>query len=156
MTPTLRAGGRWREAAGGIAVAVLMVGLWALPVPASAQEEKTTPREALTLTRQALAALEVSPPDLGVATERTIKALLAPDTRGVDMPRLRDAVQALGEEDATAAAAYLMEALRPAEAGGERTLLIPVRPRFIATPAAYGLLAAAVLLAVAGGLIARE
>jgi hypothetical protein len=153
----MRTRNRW-AAAGAAAAAILISGLWALPATRAA-EPPATPRDALTLVRQALAALEVSPPDLGVATERTIKALLAPDTRGVDMPRLRDAAQALGEEDATAAAAYLMQALRPAETasgGGDRALLIPVRARFVATPAAYGLLAAAALLIVAGALIARE
>jgi len=142
-------------AAGGAAAAILLFGLSALP----AAQLPATPRDALTLVRQALAALEVSPPDVAVATERVIKALFAQDTRGVDMPRVRDAAQALGAEDGTAAAAYLMQALHPAEAepsGVDRTLLVPVRPRFTATPAAYGLLAAAALLIGAGSLIARE
>jgi hypothetical protein len=105
-----------------------------------------------------LAALEVSPPDVGVAAERLIKALFARDTRGVDMPRLRDAQQALEDEDPAAAAAYLMEALRPAEAGSagvDRTLLAPVRPRFVARPSSYGWLAAAALLVAVGGLVVR-
>jgi len=135
-----------------------MLGLSPLPATTAAQPP-ATPRDALTLVRQALAALEVSPPDVAVATERVLKALFAQDTRGVDMPRVRDAAQALGAEDAMAAAAYLMKALRPAEtapAGVDRALLVPVRPRFAATPAAYGLLAAAALLIGAGILIARE
>ncbi|MHB8731151.1 MAG: hypothetical protein ACYDAB_05110 [bacterium] len=135
-----------------------MLGLSALQA-ATAAPPPATPRDALTLVRQALAALEVSPPDVAVATERVIKALFARDTRGVDMPRVRDAAQALGAEDATAASAYLMKALRPAETapgGVDQALLIPVRPRFAVTPAAYGLLAAAVLLLGAGSLIARE
>jgi len=145
-------------AAGGAAAAILLFGLSALPATPAAQLP-ATPRDALTLVRQALAALEVSPPDVAVATERVIKALFAQDTRGVDMPRVRDAAQALGAEDATAAAAYLMQALHPAEAepsGVDRTLLVPVRPRFTATPAVYELLAAAALLIGAGSLIARK
>jgi len=148
---------RWPAAAGAAAAVMLMLGTPALPAPAAAQKA-ATPREALILVRQALAALEVSPPDIEVATERTIKALFAPDTRGVDMPRVRDAAQALGQEDAGAAVAYLMAALRPAETAGmrvDRALLTPVRPRFAATPAAYGLLAAAALLIGVGSLIMR-
>jgi hypothetical protein len=139
-------------AAAGAAAAILLLSLSALAAAPA------TPRDALTLVRQALAALEVSPPDVAVATERVLKALFAQDTRGVDMPRVRDAAQALGAEDATAAAAYLMRALRPAEtapAGADRTLLVPVRPRFTATPAAFGLLAVAALLIGAGTLIVR-
>lgn len=147
---------RWRIAA-GVAAALLLLGL---PAPAStAAGDAATPHEALTLVRQALAALEVSPPDLSVATERTIKALLAPDTRGVDMPRVRDAAQALGEEDAAAAATYLMQALRPSEAGPsgiDKALLVPVARRFVASSAAYGLLAGAVLLIAAGAVIVRR
>ncbi len=152
MAPT-----RWRTAA-GVAAALLLLAVPAPPVSAAAAEA-TTPREALTLVRQALAALEVGPPDLGVATERTIKALLAPDTRGVDMPRLRDAAQALGEEDAAAAAMYLMQALRPSEAGPsaiDRALLVPAARRFVASPAAYALLAGAVLLIAAGAAVVRR
>jgi hypothetical protein len=144
----------WWAAASGAAAAILLLGLSALAAQAPA-----TPRDALTLVRQALAALEVSPPDAAVATERVLKALFAQDTRGVDMPLVRDAAQALGAEDATAAAAYLIRALRPAEtapAGADRTVLVPVRPRFTATPAAYGLLAVAALLIGAGTLIVRE
>lgn len=151
----IQPGHRWTAACG--AAALFVLGLAVPLTPASAQRT-APPRDALTLVRQALAALEVSPPDLAVATERVLKALFAPDTRGVDMPRLRDAAQALGEEDAAAAAAYLMAALRPAEtagAGVDRTLLTPVRPHFVATPSAFGLLAAAALLMAAGGLIVR-
>jgi hypothetical protein len=139
-----------------VAAAVLTLGLSTLS--ASTAQPASVPQDALTLVRQALAALEVSPPDVGVAAERVIKALFARDTRGVDMPRVRDAQQALDDEDPSAAAAYLMEALRPAEAepaGIDRTLLAPVRPRFVATPSAYGWLAAAALLMAAGGLIVR-
>src|SRR5579864_6269570 len=109
-----------------------MLGLSPLPATTAAQPP-ATPRDALTLVRQALAALEVTPPDVAVATERVIKALFAQDTRGVDMPRVRDAAQALGAEDAAAAAAYLLKALRPAETdpgGADRALLLPIRPRF--------------------------
>jgi hypothetical protein len=153
----IRTRGRW-AAAGGAAAAILWLGLSALPA-ASATQPPAPPRDALTLVRQALAALEVSPPDVAVATEQVLKALFAQDTRGVDMPRVRDAAQALGEEDAAAAADYLMQALRPAEAapaGVDRTLLVPVRPPFTATSAAFGLLATAALLIGAGSLIARQ
>jgi hypothetical protein len=117
------------------------------------------PLDAFTLVRQALAALEVRPPAVTVAAERILAALFAKDTRGVDMPRVRDAELALHDEDITVAAAYLIEALRPAEAGGagaEQSTLTPVLPGFAATPAAYGLLASAAVLIGIGAVIARK
>ncbi len=149
---------RRTAAAGGVAAAVLVLGLQAIAAPRSSEQE-AVPRDALTLVRQALAALEVSPPDVDVATERVIKALFAPDTRGVDMPRVRDAAQALGSEDATAGAAYLMQALRPAEAGPTRldpSLFTPLPPRATSGSEAYGLLGLAALLVAAGSLIVRR
>jgi hypothetical protein len=145
-----------RVSAVAAAAAALMLGLSALSVPAA--QPASVPQDARTLVRQALAAVEVSPPNVGVAAERVLKALFAKDTRGVDMPRLRDAQQALSQEDTAAAAGYLIEALHPEDAAAppvDRTLLAPVRPRFAATPLAYALLAAAALLIVAGGLVAR-
>jgi hypothetical protein len=129
-----------------------------LTFSASTGQRASAPQDALTLVRQALAALEVSPPDLEVAAERVIKAQFARDTRGVNIPRVREAQQALEDEDAAAAAAYLMEALRPAEggpAGLDSTLLVPIAPQFVATPFAFRWLAAAALLMAAGALIVR-
>jgi hypothetical protein len=145
---------RWPAAVGGVAAGALILGLSA----SSFGQPAATPRDAVTLVRQALAALEVRPPDVAVATERVIKALLAQDTRGVNMSRVGDAAQALGAQDATTAAADLMEALRPAEAtpaGVDRALLIPVQPRFAGTPAGYALLTGAAFLVAGGGFIAR-
>jgi hypothetical protein len=125
---------------------------------ASTGQPASGPQDAFAMVRQALAALEVSPPNIEVAVERVIAAQFARDTRGVNIPRVREAQQALEDEDPAAAAAYLMEALRPSEAGPaglDRTLLVPVVPRFVATPSAYGWLAAAALLMAAGGLILR-
>ena len=146
---------RWSVFAGLVAAAML-----AQPAVAPAAQP-AAPQDALTLVRQALAALEASPPNVGVAAERVIKALFARDTRGVDMPRVRDAQQALEEEDAdtAAAAAYLMEALRPSEGGPsgiDKALLVPLARRFAASPAAYGLVAVAVLLIAAGVVIVRQ
>lgn len=154
-----------RDAAGGpagiaavLSTTVLILGVAAFGPAVASARAAATPRDARTLVRQALAALEVTPPDVSVATERVIKALFAQDTRGVEMPRVREAAQALGAEDATAAAAYLTAALRPGQASSEgfdTALWKPVQPRFAGTPAAYALLAAAALLIVAGGLVAR-
>lgn len=151
---TIRTRARWTAAVAF--AAVLALGLSMLS--ASAAPPAPVPQDALTLVRQALAALEVSPPDVGIASERVIKALFASDTRGIDMPRVRDAQQALEDEDPTAAAEYLKEALRSAEVGPaaiDRTLLVPVRPHFVATPSAVGWLVAAALLIATGGLIVR-
>ena len=151
-------GRRTLLAAGGVAAAVLILGLSALRGFGSG-EAGANPQDALTLVRQALAALEVTPPDLDAATRQVVRALLAPDRRGVDMSRVENAAHALGEENPAAAAADLMDALRPAQAGPssiDMTLLIPVRPRFAATPGAYALLAIAALLVLAGVLVVRE
>ena len=141
-----------------LSAAILILGFAFGPAAVSARAA-ATPRDALTLVRQALAALEVTPPDIAVATERVIKALFARDTRGVDMPRVREAAQALGEEDTEAAAAYLMAALRSGQTssgGFDMSLWRPVQPRVTGTPGAYALLAAAALLIAAGGLVARR
>ncbi len=144
-----------RPAAGVAAGALLILGSLILPVHA-APEAVVEPNDALTLVRQALAALEVTPPDVLTATAKVIKALFAKDTRGVDMARVQEAAQALGQEDAAAAAARLIDALRPARAGPggvDVALLTPVQPRFAGTPAAYTLLAGAAFLLVAGWFI---
>jgi len=117
------------------------------------------PNDALTLVRQALAALEITPPAVSVATVKVINALLARDTRGVDMAHVQEAARALGMDDSAAAAAQLIEALRPTlegPGGVDVTLLVPVRPRFAGTPAAYALLAGAALLLAVGALIIRR
>lgn len=148
-----RAHARWSPAVAGVAAAAML----ALPVVVAAPAaQPAAPQDAFTLVRQALAALEVSPPNFGVAADRLIKALFARDTRGIDMPRVRNAQQALENEDAAAAAAYLMAALRPLEdgpSGLDKALLVPVPRRFAASPAAYELLAVAVLLIAAGVVI---
>ena len=145
----------WSGAAAAVATAVML----ALPAVATAAALPAPPQDALTLVRQALAALEVNPPNVGVAAERVIKALFARDTRGVDMPRVRDAQQALENEDAVAAASYLMVALRPAEAAPsevDAALLVPMRGSFVSSPRAYVLLAVAALLIAVGSLIVRR
>ncbi len=147
------------ELVAGVAAGVLLIlGLWIFPAHA-APRTVVQPKDALTLVRQALAALEVTPPAVSVATVKVINALFARDTRGVDMARVQAAAQALGQEDSAAAAAQLIDALRPAQAGPDgvdEALLMPVRPRFAATPAAYALLVGAALLLAAGGLIIRS
>ncbi len=143
---------------GVAAGALLILGLLVLPAHA-ALRAVVEPSDALTLVRQALAALEVAQPDVLVATAKVIKALFAQDTRGVDMARVREAAQALGQEDSAAAAADLIEALRPARAGPggvDVALLMPVRPRLAGTPTAYVLLVGAALLMVTGWLIIRR
>lgn len=148
---------RGRPAAGGAAAAILIVGL-SLPLAYAGGAQAANPEDALTLTRRALAALEVTPPVVDVATRQVVRALLASDRRGVNMSRLEDAAHALGEENPASAAADLIDALRPAQAAGagiDTALLIPVRPRFARTPAAYALLAGAALLIAAGGFVAR-
>ncbi|HTD48545.1 MAG TPA: hypothetical protein VK881_14860 [bacterium] len=153
--PRNRAGSLTTSVAAG---ALLIFGVLALPVhanPGAALE----PNDALTLVRQALAALEVTPPAVLVATSKVLKALFAQDTRGVDMARVQEAVQALGLNDPDAAATQLIAALRPAPGGPggvDMTLLVPAQPRFAGTPATYVLLMGAVLLLVAGGLIIRR
>ena len=154
--------GIWDRARGltiGVAAgAFLIIGLWTLGAHASPRAV-VQPRDALTLVRQALAALEVTPPSVSVATVKVLNALLAQDTRGVDMARVQEAAQALGMEDSAAAAAQLIDALRPARGGPDgvdEALLMPVRPRFTATPAAYALLVGAALLLAAGGCIIRR
>ncbi len=146
-------------ATGAAAGALLILGLSTLPAdayPGPAVE----PQDALTLVRQALAALEVTPPAVSVATAKVIKALFARDTRGVDMARVQEAAQALGLQDSAAAAAELLiDALRPARAGPggvDVALLTPVRPGFAGTPATFALLVGAALLMVVGGLIIRR
>ncbi len=137
---------------------LLMLGVSALP-PDAYPAAVVTPRDALTLVRQALAALEVTPPAVSVATEKVIKALFATDTTGVDMARVQEAAQALGQQDSAAAVAQLIAALRPARAGPggvDVALLMPVQPRFAGTPTAYALFAGAALLLVTGWLIIRQ
>lgn len=146
-----------RLATGGTGGVLLILGLLILAAHA-APRVVVEPKDALTLVRQALAALEVTPPAVSVATGKTIKAMFAPDRRGVDMARVQAAAQALGQNDSAAAAADLIEALRPARGGPggvDVALLMPVHPRFAGTPAAYGLLVGAVLLVTAGGLVIR-
>lgn len=149
---------RWSTAAGIAVAAMLALHTVAVTAVAASAAQPAAPQDALTLVRQALAALEVSPPNVGVAAARVLKALFARDTRGVDMPRLRDAQQALEDEDAAAAAAYLMDALRPSTgpSGLDKSLLVPVRHRVAASPATYELLAVAVLLIAAGVVIVRQ
>ncbi len=147
-----------RLATGGAAGVSLILGLLILPTHA-APGAVVEPKDALTLVRQALAALEVAQPAVSVATAKVIKALFAQDTRGVDMARVQEAAQALGQQDSAAAAADLIEALRPARAGPDgvdAALLTPVRQRFAGTPTAYALLVGAALLVAGGGLIIRR
>lgn len=137
--------------------ALVIVGLSALPeyaYPAAVQ-----PQDALTLVRQALAALEVTPPAVSVALQKIIYALLSRDTRGVDMERVQEAARALGALDTAGAAAELTDALRPsgiAPAGVDMSLLTPIQPRFTGTLTAYVLLMAAAALVGAGGFVSRR
>jgi hypothetical protein len=119
-------------------------------------EAAAEPSDALTLVRQALAALEVSPPDDLVATGKILKALFARDTRGVDMARVHEAAQAIGMSDSVTAAAQLIDALRPARmglGGIDMALLVPVQPHFAGTATSYILLVGAAMLLAAGWLI---
>ncbi len=150
---------RVRRLTTGLAAgALLILAVSTLP-PYAYPEAAVEPKDALTLVRQALAALEVTPPAVSVATAKVIKALFARDTRGVDMAHVQEAAQALGQQDSAAAAAQLIAALRPARAGPggvDVALLMPVRPQFAGTPTAYILLVGAALLLVTGGLIIRR
>lgn len=127
--------------------------------PGYAYPEAVEPKDALTLVRQALAALEVTPPAVSVALRKIIYALLSRDTRGVDMARVQEAAHALGVLDSAGAAAKLIDALRPggiAPAGVDVALLTPVQPRFTGTPPAYVLLMGAAALVAAGVLVSRR
>ena len=150
---------RARRLTTGVAAgALLILAVSALPAHAYL-EAAVEPSDALTLVRQALAALEVTPPAVLVATGKIIKALFARDTRGVDMAHVHEAAQAIGMHDSAAAAAQLIDALRPARLGPggvDVALLMPVQPRFAGTPTAYVLLVGAALLLAAGGLIIRR
>lgn len=131
--------------------------LSALPGPA--YPAAAEPKDALTLVRQALAALEVTPPADSVALRKIIYALLSRDTHGVDIARVQEAAQDLGALDPAGAAAKLIDALRPGgitPAGVDVALLTPVRPQFTGTPVAYGLLIAAAALVAAGVFIGRR
>jgi len=124
-----------------------------------AYSQAAEPKDALTLVRQALAALEVTPPAVSVALRKILYALLSRDTRGVDMARVQEAVQALGTLDTAGAAAKLIDALRPGgkvPAGVDLALLTPVQPRFTGTPTAFGLLIGAAALVAAGVLVSRR
>jgi hypothetical protein len=147
---------RARRLTTGLASGALLILAAATLPPYAYPEAVVEPQDALTLVRQALAALEVTPPAVSVATAKVIKALLARDTRGVDMAHVQEAAQALGQQDSTAAAAQLIAALRPAWAGAggvDVALLTPVRLHFAGTTTAYALLAGAALLLVAGWFI---
>lgn len=128
--------------------------LWALP--GYGYSAASEPQDALTLVRQALAALEVTPPAESVALRKVIYALLSRDTRGVDIARVQEAARALGALDTIGAAAKLIDALSPggiAPVGVDVALLKPVQPRFTGTPIAYLLLLAAAALVAAGGIV---
>ncbi len=147
-----------RLTTGLAAGALLILAVSTLP-PYAYPDAVVEPKDALTLVRQALAALEVTPPAVSVATGKVIKALFARDTHGVDMARVQEAAQALGQQDSAAAAAELIDALRPVRAGPggvDVALLMPVRPRFAGTPTAYILFVGAALLLVTGWLIIRR
>jgi len=150
---------RARRLTTGIAAgALLILGLSAI-LEYAYPEAAVEPCDALTLVRQALAALEVTPPADLVATGKILKALFARDTRGVDMAYVREAAQAIGMRDSATAATQLIDALRPAWTGPggiDAALLVPVQPHFAGTPTSYILLVGAALLVAAGGLIARR
>jgi hypothetical protein len=148
---------RARKLAAGLAAAGALLLSAPASVPADAQRVALQPQDALTLVRQTLAALEATPPNLSVASEKLSAALHAQDSRGVDMARVTQAAQAFGLHDPAAAAAQLLEALRPAmqQPGGiAAALLVPApQARFTGTPAEDLLLVIAAVLVVAGGLI---
>lgn len=155
-------GHRTRKAATRLATTLAagaLVATWLLVLPADAAPAEGEPKDALTLVRQALAALEVTPPADSVALRKIIYALLSPDTRGVDMARVQEAAQDLGALDPAGAAAQLIDALRPGgmtPAGIDMALLTPVRPQFTGTPVAYALLIAAAALVAAGAFVGRR
>jgi hypothetical protein len=112
------------------------------------------PGDALTLVRQALAALEATPPAVSVALGKIIQALLARDTRGVDMVHVQEAARALGVQDTAGAVAQLIDVLLPGQ--HDAALLMPDQPHFTGTSIEYGLLAAAAALLITGALIVRR
>ncbi len=142
---------RWaqRSLTAVVFLLICVVGGRALASPSSAG-----PGDALTLIRQALAALEVTPPAGSVALGKIIQALLVQDTRGVDMVHVQEAARALGVQDTAGAVAQLIDALPPGQR--EAALLMPAQPYFTGTPIEYGLLAAAVALLLTGALVARR
>ncbi len=116
---------RWaqRSLTAVVFLLICVVGGRALASPSSAG-----PGDALTLIRQALAALEVTPPAGSVALGKIIQALLVQDTRGVDMVHVQEAARALGVQDTAGAVAQLIDALPPGqrEAARERELFVRV------------------------------
>lgn len=71
------------------------------------------PPDAATWVRQALAFLELKPPDVREAAERLEGALKAKEPRGVDLALVREAVEALKARKPESAAAALARALLP-------------------------------------------
>ena len=143
-----------RKASPSLAAVFLLL-LCVLGAWGPASSAPAGPGDALTLVRQALAALEVTPPAVSVALGKIIQALLARDTRGVDMAHVQEAARALGVQDTAGAVAQLIDALLPAEQH-DAALLMPDQPYFTGTPIEYGLLAAAAALLITGALIVRR
>lgn len=71
------------------------------------------PPDAATWVRQALAFLELKPPDFVEAAERLDGARKARDTQGINLALVREAMEALKAKDAARAAAALTRALLP-------------------------------------------
>jgi hypothetical protein len=71
------------------------------------------PPDAVTWVRQALAFLDLKPPDIREAAERLDGALKAKDTEGVDLALVRETVEALKAKKPGEASAALTRALLP-------------------------------------------
>lgn len=141
-----------RLGVGAVAVAVAVAVLAGWPPQAWTDEDLSeAAADAATLVRQALVALEATPPNLDVASDKLADALRTTDTRGVDMPRVREAAQALGLHDPLTAASLLVAAVSSSPA--EAALLVPYVPRSPDPLVARTLLGAAAFLVLLGMLI---
>lgn len=128
------------------------------------------PQDAATWVRQALALLEVKPPNIPEAAERLEGALKAKDSQGMDLALVRQAMEALKARNAEAATAMLTRALLPPPAASAQPLtpsphhadeevsahhlpgapLKALEPRFQGTAGEYALLSLGGFLIVLG------
>lgn len=81
---------------------------------ASAHKGESPPPDTATSVRQAIAFLDLSPPNLGEAREKTTWALAAKDQAGVDVDLLRKAGEALAAKEGSRARDLLKQSLAKA------------------------------------------
>lgn len=133
--------------------------------------EPHEPKDAVTLVRQAIVALEVPQPNVDLARDKIEDALGAPETQGVDLSKVRAAGDALDRGNTEGALLALRQSIGSAQAPGavegpgtgepvpraEDGINLPTtgafKPKFTASPVELGLLAAGVAFVLVGGFI---